>query len=482
MRGTKRSRDTEVPQALTHCIDPRLTVLHEASGNSTSCSSFVGATPESTALQTPSLTSESASGSDSNNFDVALRNFEETSGAAGISKQAIDYLKVWRDHNRGRLPCKKHMKSLELLTKTPGAALIKWLIEHSSSSDSSSASFHPTPSKKVKSSVVDRLYRARCLDSNSRFRTQRNEASDPGNFQCTNGCGKTFRLKGDWVRHEKSNFEEWGCDLCTEVVTRKSHLQTHIKDQHNSDSKVSLQQRRELFSSTQRPCGFCSNLPNCWSAWLCHIGDHFEGILPGGRKTMSDWLEKGNVQACNVEDQHLAAKQDGTAEADDATFYLDGDPTKDQLPPNTLGGLSISAESAFPSALDWMKKEAHCGQCRFTGFRTSFRVNSRLPHSMITMSLRKDGDIGALSPAMAAMVVSEIRHGCRRYATTSTDNSCSCNQCAVRLELRNPGVQPTPGTVNTGTAGPQDGRLVMLGKYLMEGLDGPWTAFRIRHN
>lgn len=478
-KSWKRDMEAEIAHEGSACIDLRLTVSEGSSGDTASRTSRVSATSDSVGLQTPSHASASTSGSELNDFDVIFKEIQEEAVPAGISPLARSLLTAWRFHNSGRIPCKRHLKCFEGLTKTPGAALVKWLNEHPATSTGSSAFVHAPPSRRVKRSDVGHPYKARCLE-----KSQKSESSEPGIYPCTSRCGKTFSTKASWERHEKSNFEVWQCDLCTTSEIRKSRLQTHLKEQHSSESKVSSQHKREFFSSTQRPCGICLQVYNSWSVWLTHVADHFKNILPGGGKSMSDWVEVGNAQICNVTGGPPVAIQDGTADADVAASYSWVHDPNDQLPPVELGGLSSRSGYDYPSpSLDLLRKEAHCGQCKLTGSLTIQALKLFTPPSgaaiFTTRIPRKSDDIAALSPAMAAMVVSKIRNSCRRYTTAQSDISCCCNECERQLNLRTPGVPSTPGNMVLDVAEPDDARLVMLQEFLT-GTNDPWTSFNTR--
>ena len=479
-RGLKRGREPEVAHAPTSCIDPQLTTLGISAGNSTNCSSSHGsAQSDAATLQTPSLTTGSASGSEHNDFDVALETVCEEGVPVVVSKQASDYLKVWRFHNDGRLPSKKHIKCLEGLTNTSGAVLVQWLNRHSISPDGSNTLFHPMPSKSAGAGGSER---PRCLQSSFRHQTQR-EADCSGMYPCTNRCGKTFDSKSNWDRHERINFEEWACEICTKVVSRKSHLQEHVKDQHKSNSKVSPEQRRELFASTRRPCGFCATVLESWPAWLRHVADHFEGAVPDGPRTMADWVEHRDMQACDIEDKPRDAQRDVTTNEDHAMSHWGGYDRKLHLPPDTLDDLNSIGLTDLPSPLNWMKKEDDSSQ-RKPKLLLTLPVGDPVssldaPSVLLERTLRGDDDVGALSPEMAAMVISEIKYRCSRHAATSSNISCCCKKCANRLGLETPGVQTTPGIIDGSDLGSDDGKLAMLGTFLIEGSYGPWTQFRI---
>lgn len=217
-----------------------------------------------------------------NDFDFA---FEETDMAPGVQKMdlgPLSYLGLWGLLNPSRLPSGKELKCLEGLAHIPAREIMTWLKTHMRVTSEQHAN--------ALQGVDIRKYRPKCLKS----RRRKIQSGEPRLFECTNRCGQTFskHRKGDWDRHERINFEEWVCYVCSDVLSRKEHLQKHLKASHDKQGINLESQKRQLLNSTDRPCGFCHKVFPTWSAWLAHVAAHFEGSIGGRTWKMSEWKER----------------------------------------------------------------------------------------------------------------------------------------------------------------------------------------------
>jgi hypothetical protein len=223
-----------------------------------------------------------------NDFDIE---FEETEGEQKhleLKSDAIPYLLAWSSQNNGQLPAGLQLQCLEILTGAPQMILVEWLrVNVLNLPAQHNTHLHHT-------AATDDLgqYQARCLDSNSRYRSGQRLLRNSRLFECTSRCGQSFHRKGDWARHERLNFEEWKCPSCPEVRSRWTHLHTHLKKFHNSEGIRLRIQPHYFLKAQQRACGFCACDFDDWRQWLSHVGAHFEGTLHGGARRMSDWKEK----------------------------------------------------------------------------------------------------------------------------------------------------------------------------------------------
>ena len=110
-------------------------------------------------------------------------------------------------------------------------------------------------------------------------------------YACTSRCGAKFKSKGEWKRHEETNYpqELWYCCIGTckskpakkRVSFRKDHYKNHLIKQHgyiqvtNQDLRESRFPINSLFS---RQCIF-QNCDECFEDWkerTNHIAKEFE--------------------------------------------------------------------------------------------------------------------------------------------------------------------------------------------------------------
>jgi hypothetical protein len=225
-----------------------------------------------------------------NDSALTLREAEMTPNTAELSSDTLRYLKLWMLLNPGRLPSTTNLKSIENLSHAPGKGkvMMDWLKNQVTATSENNTSTNPRLAKLFQQRTEARQYRPKCVGS----RQRKVQSSEPKLFACTYGCGQKFRLKGDWARHERANFEEWVCHVCAEGLTRKEHLRTHLKNSHDMHDIKLEEYKYELLSPINRPCGFCGKTFSSWWEWLAHVGAHFEGSIRKRTWKMSEWKER----------------------------------------------------------------------------------------------------------------------------------------------------------------------------------------------
>jgi len=172
-------------------------------------------------------------------------------------------------------------------------------------------------------------------------------------YQCTHGCGKHFKLKDSWHRHEETWFpqREWLClvhhvefktgsrickycrkpdadakhirllhlgellkvgntNICCQIIRgRKDKVKQHYNAVHDKSGPSNEFPWNTFVDACEYDvpydsgwaCRFCTENPvfSDWHAWLKHVGDHF---LKGS--SMKDWQEY------HSESEELAEVQD----------------------------------------------------------------------------------------------------------------------------------------------------------------------------
>jgi hypothetical protein len=281
-----------------------------------------------------------------------LREAETTPNTTGLNSDTLRYLALWMLLNPGRLPSTKNLKSIENLSHAPGKskAMMDWLKNQVTVISENNTSTNPRLTKLLHRSDEARQYRPKCVSS----RQRRIQPSEPKVFACTNRCGQTFRRKGDWARHERTNFEEWACYVCTEGLTRKEHLRTHLKDSHDMQDVNLEKYKHQLLAPVNRPCGFCGKRFSSWWEWLAHVGAHFEGSIRGRTWKMSEWKERkmtapksGRRSKRSSGHHHNGGDGDG----DDDDNGDTGDNSDDGTGANSGGGSTLNgSHQAFQNA------------------------------------------------------------------------------------------------------------------------------------
>jgi hypothetical protein len=221
-----------------------------------------------------------------NDFDVAFADSLPLALNEQPGQGAWPWLNLWTAQNPGRHPSKQESASLAVLTGAREDQITAWMEQYIGPAC-------PTPSDNGEAKKTLATHRPKCIDSRWRYRYRGPQEDATKIFECTCRCGQSFprQRKGDWARHERVNFEEWVCPICHGVLSRREKLRDHLRDFHGSRDALQERHRRLTLCSSQRRCGFCQRRLESWSEWLAHVGAHFEGLLPGGQKTIAEWKD-----------------------------------------------------------------------------------------------------------------------------------------------------------------------------------------------
>jgi hypothetical protein len=202
-------------------------------------------------------------------------------------------------------------------------------------------------------------------------------------FQCTLKCGKKFRTRDDWRRHEEVNWpqEGWVCNLpasavvagirmCTQceipnphadhvethkkaacsdqpfprgrLFHRKDHFSQHFRKVHRHVPWIDYERSSHFSveSNFPRRCGFCSHRFLNWKDRVEHIGVHFhdEG------KDMTQWNDhsEGEDESVNPDDRH--DDDDDNRSPDEGSDSDDDD--SDDLPPRSAPKKRVQARGS----------------------------------------------------------------------------------------------------------------------------------------
>jgi hypothetical protein len=328
-----------------HSIDPRRLLREQALGEDMSPSACHH--QSSRFLLSMDASSEAGNGlpnqiSYPNDSALTLQEAEMTPNTTELSSDTLSYLELWMWYNPGRLPSMANLKSIENLSHAPGKgkAMMDWLKSRVALTPENNTPTNPRLAKLLQRGDEAREYRPKCVSS----RQRKILSGESKLFACTNRCGQTFHRKGDWARHERTNFEEWACYVCTEALTRKEHLRTHLKDSHDMQETNLEKYRHQLLAPINRPCGFCGKRFSSWGKWLAHVGAHFEGSIRGRRWKMSEWKErKMTAPGSGRPRQRSSGHHYNGGDDDDDDSSDAGDNNDDGTGPNNGGGGALNS-------------------------------------------------------------------------------------------------------------------------------------------
>jgi hypothetical protein len=273
-------------------------------------------------------------------FGLALREAEMSPDVTELSLGALSFLTVWMLLNPGRLPSTTDLKSIENLahTRGKGKLMMDWSKNRVSIISETSILTNARGANLRQWGDETRHYRPKCVSS-SRSEIQSGEPTN--RFTCTNGCGQTFNRKDSWARHERNNFEEWVCYVCTAVLTRDWHLRKHLEKHPNTQGVNLEKHKRQLLAPMERPCGFCGEKFLSWEEWLVHVGAHFEGSIQGKLWKITEWEERKMTAPGPGRRRKRGCHRNGGDDDDDDGD--DGDNDDDGTGANNGGGSALNS-------------------------------------------------------------------------------------------------------------------------------------------
>ena len=259
-------------------------------------------------------------------------------------------------------------------------------------------------------------------------------------FQCTRKCGKKFKDRDDWRKHEELNYpqEGWICDLPATVVVAgiaictscgrpdpdPDHFAMHKKPLCQAkafNARGRLHHRKQHFlqhfdnvhphipcedylmgshfsvdSNFPRRCGFCPYRFLHWRDRVDHIGFHFhdEG------RDMSNWNDADDEEDHEGRDERHHDRDDEDKDHDDASDPSDDDDPDDRPPRPALKRSSKSKSSVAraKSGKREMKSANRLLQSRYSMFSETCDIQVLSP-SGNQNSFKSDSQIRTDSPS-----------------------------------------------------------------------------------
>jgi hypothetical protein len=478
MFGDMISAGVSAPEL--NSIDPRLLLREHALGEDTSPSACHNQSNKF--LLSMNARSEAGNSlpnqmSCPNDSAPTLREAEATPNITQLNSDTLRYLELWMLLNPGRLPSTTNLKSIENLSHAPGKskAMMDWLKNQVTVTLENNTPTNPRLAKLLQRGDEAQQYRPKCVSS----RQRKVRPSEPKLFACTNRCGHTFLRKGDWARHERTYFEEWACHVCTKALTRKSHLQTHLKDSHDMQDIHLEKYKRELFAPIDRPCGFCGKGFSSWWEWLAHIGAHFEGSIRGKAWKISEWKERVPAAPQSNARSDLSYTSSNGGDVDQNQYSDDGsggnrggngvrlaysmqDIGAGGKPKNrpALPNQTSNHCHAYTASQEYVSRQEAVPQQASNEATTIDHSLDHVPYGPPDDDQENDHDFipnvtcestHDLAHRMANLHVSKMGNQQESlHDTTATEYSCSCADCTKRLCFEIPAVPTDPHERNGG--------------------------------
>lgn len=236
-----------------------------------------------------------------------------------LSRAASGACKHWFESFQGMLPSHDQMHALHVAYCAPLDLIKQWFHRHRGMEDRTAG--QGRVSSTVPDATLDyRHNRRKCIRKLSRGNglAQSIVRDEKSPYVCTSRCGKKFKAKDSWRKHEEINFHQelWLCSIgpCSSkpikarVRLRKDHFRSHLSKHHDCKNVLDAELRKyhiHVDSIFDRHCIFqdCEEHFNNWRERIDHIAKEFESPWD-----MSQWksTDQGisNVENGNDGDAH----------------------------------------------------------------------------------------------------------------------------------------------------------------------------------
>lgn len=158
-------------------------------------------------------------------------------------------------------------------------------------------------------------------------------------YPCTSGCGKMFKIRDDWRRHDEINYPQklWHCWLpeCAakpvdqRVSFRKEHFKVHLKTCHRQQ-KIDQQEIKASYlpirSRFSKECLFhgCAQRLSTWKDRTNHLAEHFSKEWDGSQWRLAVDEEVHSVRdAMDTDDAAAESSSSDDSPSDNETSDSD---------------------------------------------------------------------------------------------------------------------------------------------------------------
>lgn len=201
--------------------------------------------------------------------------------------------------------------------------------------------------------------------------------------------------------------------------------------------------------------------------WITHVAGHFEGVLPDGKRKMSDWKEGRRVEGHDQPGIAGVAAQDGTFDDDEVRLGFGGYNYNHMSPPDALTSPDLIQCNDIPATFLPYQQQLVRPFGHHDTHRNMTSTDLGWPQHTVHRS-RTHQERGSLSFSIAALSVSESTHkDVYHEETNSSNDSSACEDGTPNLNSPVPAIGSTPAL----------GTTVPIARYLDQAkLDEPWST------
>lgn len=263
-------------------------------------------------------------------------------GKQDLHHKTIAACSLWLSYNPGKMPSEHEMSCLSVSFGGSIEPIRNWFMRNMTVSLEDEDTGYQT--MRISTADIASLYRGNrgCerkatsigVRAVTSIQIPRNEARP---FACTSRCGKSFKTKANWERHEEKNRVQrlWICGFqgCRNKegrkrvwLNRKEHYVNHVSNHHpglDPSSRDIANCYVEMESNFDKHCifSFCNEIFHSWKERISHIGKHFQG-----QWKMSEWRDMDEEEE---ETDATDSSEDGSgdSESEDLGDESDSDDT-----------------------------------------------------------------------------------------------------------------------------------------------------------
>ena len=210
-------------------------------------------------------------------------------GKHGLSKMAVKVCRILLSHHCWRFPQKEIIFGLSIALEIPYKLLHSWFKKYAKYSENYQLEHQTKRNTKQNYTESYRHNRRKCVPAAGESLSVGSSNKVDYPFACTNRCGRVFKRKDDWRKHEEINYpqEIWVCHLEPCVLGpiekrtsfRKDKFREHLAKKHPvmdvTDEDV-RSARLTVDSKFSRKCIFrdCNEEFDGWKGRIDHLAEH----------------------------------------------------------------------------------------------------------------------------------------------------------------------------------------------------------------
>ncbi|MCJ1240007.1 hypothetical protein MMC14_008007 [Varicellaria rhodocarpa] len=257
-------------------------------------------------------------------------------GKHGLSKMAVKVCRILLSHHCWRFPHKEIIFGLSIALEIPYKLLHSWFKKYAKYSKNYQPEHQTKRNTKRKYTESYRHNRRKCVPAAGESLSAGSGKKVNHPFACTNRCGRVFKRKDDWRKHEEINYpqEIWVCRLepCVSgpvekrTSFRKDKFREHLTKKHPvmdvTEGDVGSA-RFTVDSKFSRKCIFrdCNEEFDGWKGRIDHLAEHM--VTEWDISQWRDSADESNARREETTDDDSSDSDLSSSDSDKSSSNLD---------------------------------------------------------------------------------------------------------------------------------------------------------------